>query len=77
MASGTPVVATENGESRELLARGKYGPLVGDEAFADKIVELLLSPETRRKWSDKAIERAQAFDLNLTLDAYEQLLAAP
>lgn len=77
MACGTPVVATENGESREILGRGKYGPLVTDDAFAEKIVELLLSENERRRWSTKAIERAQAFDLNLTLDAYEQLLAAP
>jgi glycosyltransferase involved in cell wall biosynthesis len=77
MACGTPVVATENPESRELFGRGKYGPLATDEAFADKLVELLSSATQRQRWSGKAIERAQAFDLNLTLDAYEQLLAAP
>ncbi len=77
MACGTPVVATENSESRELLARGKYGPLVADEAFADKLVELLLSGSERKRWIEKGIERAQAFDLNLTLDAYEQLLVTP
>jgi glycosyltransferase involved in cell wall biosynthesis len=77
MACGTPVVATENPESRELFGRGKYGPLATDESFADTLVELLSSATQRQHWSEKAIERAQAFDLNLTLDAYEQLLAAP
>jgi len=74
MAMGTPVIATPNPGSREILADGKYGLLVDDVEFGPKMVELLADESKRQRLAVLGLERAKAFDLELMLDRYEQLL---
>lgn len=74
MASGTPVVATPNPGSREVLADGEYGLLPQDESFAQVLVELLGDAERRRAMAARGLERASHYSLESMVDAYEALL---
>ena len=74
MACGAPVVSTDcpSGPS-EILAGGRYGPLVpvGDPAaLADAIETVVSAPPDRAQMR----ERTRAYDSETILDAYEALL---
>jgi len=74
MACGAPVVSTDcpSGPS-EILDGGRYGPLVsvGDAAaLAEAIEAVLQAPPDRARMQ----ERTRAYDAELILDAYENLL---
>jgi phosphatidyl-myo-inositol alpha-mannosyltransferase len=73
LACGTPVVATPNPGSHEVLATGG-GVLASDEAFAATVVALLTDDLRRRALEDAARARAGDHDLEATLDAYEAVL---
>jgi phosphatidyl-myo-inositol alpha-mannosyltransferase len=73
LACGTPVVATPNPGSFEVLAAGG-GVLVSDEAFAPTVVTLLTDQPRRRALEDEARVRAGEHDLEATIDAYEAML---
>ena len=75
MRSGTPVVATPNPGSREVLANGRYGLLAPDHRFAAELIGLLNDPNQRAKLVADGLKRVQAFSLERTLDRYEELLA--
>jgi glycosyltransferase involved in cell wall biosynthesis len=75
LACGTPVVATPNPGSREVLAGGG-GVLVNDEAFAQTVVSLLTDDLRRRSLEDEARARTGDHDLEATVDAYETMLVA-
>ena len=74
LASGTPVVATSNPGSLEVLAAGRYGRLVEDDSFADAVVELLEDPAARAEMACRGLERATACSLEHTIDSYETLV---
>jgi glycosyltransferase involved in cell wall biosynthesis len=74
MACGTPVVATTNPGSIEILANGTYGRLVSDEQFADSLLDLLQSHGARETLRDAGRTRAAQFDLRRTIDEYERLV---
>jgi glycosyltransferase involved in cell wall biosynthesis len=74
MASGTPVVATPNPGSREVLDDGRYGVVAGDETFADQIVSLLGDAVSRERLATSGLQRVNAFSLERTIDAYEELV---
>jgi glycosyltransferase involved in cell wall biosynthesis len=74
MASGTPVVATPNPGSREVLADGAAGLLVPDDAFPGAVVRLLGDAAERARLAALGLARAQAFTLDRMIDAYESLL---
>lgn len=74
MASGTPVVSTPNEGSRELLGGGRYGRLAPDGQFADAVVDLLQDEPHRAALAQAGLERASAYSLERTLDAYEALM---
>lgn len=74
MACGTPVVATRNPGSAEVLAGGKYGRLVRDEEFADAVIRLLQHEPDRDALRAAGRERARHYDLQRTIDEYEQLV---
>ena len=74
MACGTPVVATTNPGSIEILASGTYGRLVSDEQFADSLLDLLQSHGARETLRDAGRTRAAQFDLRRTIDEYERLV---
>ena len=74
MASGTPVVATANAGSVEVLGRGRYGRLAPDAEFGDAICDLLIDRPTREAAAAAGLRRAAELGLDRTLDAYESLL---
>ena len=74
MACGTPVVATPNPGSVEMLDHGKYGVLAADEEFGDSISSLLSDAQARAALSARGLRRAREYSLSLMLDRYEALL---
>lgn len=74
MASGTPVVATPNPGSREVLDGGRYGVLASDDRFAPETVRLLGDAEARRELAARGLERAATYSLETVIDRYETLL---
>jgi glycosyltransferase involved in cell wall biosynthesis len=75
LACGTPVVATPNDGSREVLS-GRGGVLVDDAAFAAAVLQLLTNAASRRRLTDEALARRADYDLETTIDAYDRLLRA-
>lgn len=76
MASGTPVVATPNPGSREVLGDGRFGILVEDADLGTAIADLVGDVARRNQLITNGLERAQAYSLHTTLDLYENLLRA-
>lgn len=74
MASGTPVIATPNPGSREVLEGGRYGVLVEDDAFADEVLRLLDDPAERHRLAELGIERAKKYSKTRMIDGYEDLI---
>jgi glycosyltransferase involved in cell wall biosynthesis len=79
-----PIVATDTGGIRELVADGVTGRLVpiGDAAgLAEALVELASDPDRARAWADAAADRLPEFTaarmVSDTEALYERLLAAP
>ena len=74
MACGTPVVATRNPGSAEVLGDGAYGLMPHDGEFARTVADLL-GDETRRAVLTAAgLKRADEYSLDRMLDGYEQML---
>jgi phosphatidyl-myo-inositol alpha-mannosyltransferase len=73
LACGTPVVATPNVGSREVLAAGG-GILAEDAEFASTVGSLLTDTLRRETLTDEARRRCGDYDLEATVDAYESLL---
>jgi glycosyltransferase involved in cell wall biosynthesis len=74
MASGTPVVASPNPGSREVLDEGRYGVLATDANFPARIDELLTNEDLRESLVARGLERAQSYSVEGMLDQYEELL---
>jgi glycosyltransferase involved in cell wall biosynthesis len=74
MASGTPIIATPNAGSREVLADGEYGLIVEDRKFAEALTNLLSDSNSRERLIARGICRAQEYSLDSTIDQYEELL---
>lgn len=74
LACGTPVVATPNPGSVELLAGGRYGVLPADAEFGRAIATLLSDPQARASLSERGLCRAREYSLPRMLDRYESLL---
>jgi glycosyltransferase involved in cell wall biosynthesis len=85
MAGGLPVVATDVGGAREAIAEDKTGYVVpsgDDERMADRIIDLLNSPEHARAMGERGkLIVAEKFScdrhLHNTLELYDELLAKP
>jgi phosphatidylinositol alpha-mannosyltransferase len=75
LASGTPVVATPNPGSREVLCEGRYGRLVEDREFGAALAELLSDAGARETLAARGLERARELSLAAMVDGYESLLA--
>jgi glycosyltransferase involved in cell wall biosynthesis len=73
MACGTPVVATPNPGSREVLARGG-GVLASDDEFGPAVLALLGDAARRRTLATEGLAVAAERDLTAMVDAYEALL---
>ena len=74
MACGTPVVATANPGSDELLDAGHYGLVPADEDFGRVVSDLLGDERLRCSLGAAGSRRAQEFSLGRMLDGYEELL---
>jgi phosphatidyl-myo-inositol alpha-mannosyltransferase len=74
LACGTPVVATPNPGSREVLDGGRFGRLVGDAGFAGEICRLLEDAPARERLSRAGLARATEFDIRRSAALYEQLI---
>lgn len=76
MACGTPVIATPNPGSKEILGNGKYGILANDNSIADKLIGLLRDKEKRETFIINGLRRAQEFSLENMIDKYEKIYEA-
>jgi phosphatidyl-myo-inositol alpha-mannosyltransferase len=76
MASGTPVIATPNAGSREVLDDGGFGELVEDERFGERLSELLSDRARREELTARGLGRAAEYSLSKMLDRYEELLVS-
>jgi glycosyltransferase involved in cell wall biosynthesis len=74
MACGTPVVATENPGSTEVLEDGRYGLMAADADFMDTVASLLGDHGRRAVLTTRGLQRAEEFSLARMLDAYEDQL---
>ena len=76
LACGTPVVATPNPGSREVLANGRYGQLPADDDFAATTCRLLSDAALRDTLSRDGLARAREFDIASAAEQYETLIAS-
>jgi len=74
MACGTPVVASENPGSVEVLAAGAYGLLPADDDFASAVSSLLGDGPRRAELSALGLARARDYSLTRMLDSFEEFL---
>jgi len=75
MACGTPVVATPNPGSREVLDEGRFGRLVADSEFGAAMADLLADADARAELAVVGIKRSIEFALPTMVDRYERLLS--
>jgi len=76
MACGTPVIATPNPGSKEILGNSEYGILVDENCIANKLIELLGNRQKREGFIIKGLKRAQEFSLESMVDKYEKIYDA-
>jgi glycosyltransferase involved in cell wall biosynthesis len=74
MACGTPVVASENPGSRDILGEEGCGLLPADEDFAATVAALLDNETWRAQLSAAGLQRAAQFTLTRMLESYERVL---
>jgi glycosyltransferase involved in cell wall biosynthesis len=77
MATGAAVVAFSNTAITETVGSG--GILVRDgdvEAMAEAVGQLVGDPAAQRMWSERALQRAVAFDWDKTAELYAAILRA-
>ena len=74
MASGTPVIATPNPGSIEVLQDGLTGCLASDADFPRTLIALLRDVSRRSQLQAEGLRRAETLDLERTIDAYSDLI---
>jgi phosphatidyl-myo-inositol alpha-mannosyltransferase len=74
MACGTPVVASENPGSLDVLGDERCGLLPDDEEFAATVARLLGDEGQRAALSAAGLHRASQFTLTRMLESYEKVL---
>jgi glycosyltransferase involved in cell wall biosynthesis len=74
MACGTPVVASPNPGSREVLHDGECGVLVSDAAFGPELTALLGDAPRRASLAAQGLCRAREYSLSRMVGEYEELL---
>ena len=74
MACGTPVVASKNPGSTEVLDGSRYGLMPDDTDFAETVALLLRDHDRRAVLATRGLERSAEFSLTRMLDAYEDQL---
>ena len=61
MASGTAVLCSPNDGASYVLDDGKYGMIVEDDVFADRLIKLLTDDAVRDQMVEKGLVRAKTF----------------
>ena len=74
MASGTPVIATPNPGSREVLGNGQYGLLPDDVNFCSEVIQLLTQSDLRNHWTRIGLKRCKEYSLELMAQRYSELI---
>jgi phosphatidyl-myo-inositol alpha-mannosyltransferase len=74
LACGTPVVATPNPGSHEVLDEGRFGCLAPDDRFAEEVGRLLGNEVARERMVRAGLARAAEYDINRSAALYEQLI---
>jgi glycosyltransferase involved in cell wall biosynthesis len=74
LACGTPVVATPNPGSREVLEGGRLGRLVPDDQFGETVCALLADERARHCMAHAGLSRVEAYDIKRSAQSYEALL---
>ena len=74
LACGTPVVATSNPGSREVLDDGRFGLLVSDEEFVPEVCRLLADAGARRRVAREGLVRASQYDITRAAALYEGVI---
>src|SRR5258708_31856360 len=74
MACGTPVLATSNPGSRELLGNSEFGLLASAADFSTRLCELLSDPDARARLTASGLARAQEYSQEKMLVRYEALM---
>lgn len=75
LAAGTPVVATSNPGSCEILDNGRYGLISEDARLGTTLAELLQDAERRQDLAAEGLKRAEHFDWDAITAAYERIYA--
>jgi glycosyltransferase involved in cell wall biosynthesis len=75
MASGTPVVATPNPGSVEVLGGGKFGILTGADTLGRELLRVLQEEGHRSELARIGLERSREFDWNHIMSQYESIYA--
>lgn len=73
MAAGTPVVATMNPGSREILQNGRCGLLVSDDQLGSALYALLTRQELRQEYSRLGLIRAEEYSWDKVIVLYERI----
>lgn len=73
MACGTPVVATSNDGSREILEGGKFGSIVSDKDLGTEIVRLFNDEAMRNQYIQKGFERVKCYSWDAIISQYEKV----
>ena len=71
MASGTPVVATPNGGSQEVLDEGRSGSIVEEGKLGNELVALLTNRALRETMAIAGLARAKEYDIARIAQQYE------
>lgn len=74
LACGTPIVATPNPGSREVLDEGRFGRLVTDEDFAPEVCRLLGDANERHRLTRDGLVRASQYDIVRSASMYEAVI---
>ena len=74
MACGTPIVASENPGSLDVIGDESCGLMPGDEQFAATVAALLDDKAKRAELSAAGLRRASQFTLTRMLESYEKVL---
>jgi phosphatidylinositol alpha-mannosyltransferase len=73
MACGTPVVATPNPGSLEVLDQGRYGLITDIREIGPTLASLLSDENRRRELSILGLERVQNYDIHKIANIYVEL----
>ena len=73
LASGTPVVASDNPGARYVLDHGRAGIITSDADLGAALVRVLTDPDERSRLAGRALTRSREFHLSVVLDRYESL----